>query len=259
VPEHAPLVTLRDGTRLPSLGLGTWPLDDLDATTAVGMGLELGYRYVDTAAKYGNEVGVGLALTLSGLQRDEFAVSTKLDGGYRGGTRTIASLMASLDRLGLDYVDLLLIHYPLPSHPNFVSTWEAMIEIRAMGLARSIGVMRFDSEHVATLVEATGVVPSVNLARAAEGRGDLVRSVFTHGSELLAHPLVSALAAQYSKTAAQIALRASTQVNLVTLVRSTDPDHLAQNLAIFDFELSAEELVAVAGLMHVPRSQLASE
>lgn len=157
-----PTYTLNDGMVIPALGLGTWPMDDALAEQAVRGALGLGYRLVDTAANYGNERGVGRGIAGSDVPREEVVVTTKLPGRHHGYEETLASFEESRRRLGLDYVDLYLIHWPLPRLDRYVASWRAMIKLREEGLVRSIGVSNFTPEHITRLEKETGVLPSVN-------------------------------------------------------------------------------------------------
>lgn len=158
IPAH----TLNDGTTIPALGLGTWPMDDGEAERAVADALQLGYRLVDTATNYRNETGVGRGVARSGVPREEVVVTTKLPGRDHGYEETLASFEQSRRRLGVEYVDLYLIHWPLPRVGKYVESWRAMIKLREDGLVRSIGVSNFTPEHIGHLEKETGVLPSVN-------------------------------------------------------------------------------------------------
>gem|GEM_PF-1593887 len=155
-------IRLNDGRTMPTLGLGTWPMDDAEAERVVALALELGYRHIDTAVRYGNERGVGRGIAASGLPRDEVFVTTKVDGEHQGGDRAVDGLRGSLDRLGLEYVDLLLIHWPLPARDLYVDTWRTFERLRDAGLARSIGVSNFKPAHLERLARETETLPAVN-------------------------------------------------------------------------------------------------
>ncbi len=158
IPQH----TLDDGTTIPALGLGTWPMDDAEAERAVTSALHAGYRLIDTAANYRNETGVGRAVAGAGVPREEIVVTTKLPGRHHGYEETLASFEESRARLGLEYVDLYLIHWPLPRVDRYVDSWKAMVKLREDGLVRSIGVSNFTPAHIERLEKETGVLPSVN-------------------------------------------------------------------------------------------------
>ena len=258
-----PHLTLNDGLNIPQLGLGTWPLDDSQVADVIETAVGLGYRHVDTAAKYGNEVGVGEGIRRTGLARDDLFVTTKLDGTYQGADRAIAGLEGSLSRLGLDYVDLLLIHWPLPARDEFVSTWNTFIGLRDRGLARSIGVSNFTPRHLDRLVAETGVTPAVNQVQlnpfvvrpefvAAHERLGIVTESWSplggDGADVLASPEIAQIAASLDRTPGQVVLRWHVQQGFVAIPKSANPERLAQNLAVFDFELTDAQLTTIASL-----------
>ena len=258
-----PSLKLNDQRSIPQLGLGTWPLDDAQVADVVQTAAALGYRHIDTAAKYGNERGVGAGIAASGIPRSELFVATKLDGEYQGSGRAIGGLEGSLDRLGLEYVDLLLIHWPLPQRDEFVSTWRTFIDLRERGLARSIGVSNFTPRHLERLITETGVTPAVNqvqlspvITRSAwvaehERLGIVTESwspLGGEGAEVLAAPAVTSIAADRGRTPGQIVLRWHVQQGLVAIPKSANAERLAQNLDVFDFELTDAELAALATL-----------
>src|SRR5690606_19204102 len=157
-----PAIPLNTGAAIPQLGLGTWPLDDAEVADAVVTAAELGYRHIDTATKYGNEAGVAEGIRRSGIPREELFVTTKLDGNFQGDDRAIGGLEAALERMRFDYVDLLLIHWPLPQRDRYVSTWRTFARLHADGRARAIGVSNFTPAHLERLFAETEVVPAVN-------------------------------------------------------------------------------------------------
>ncbi|MEU6540881.1 aldo/keto reductase [Streptomyces sp. NPDC047000] len=257
IPAH----TLNDGTALPALGLGTWPMDDAEAEQAVRGALETGYRLVDSAVNYRNETGVGLGITRSGVPREEIVVTTKLPGRHHGYEETLASFEESRRRLGLDYVDLYLIHWPLPRVDRYADSWRAMIKLREDGLVRSIGVSNFTAGHIERLEKETGVLPSVNqielhplfpqeeLRRFHAAKGIVVESwsPLGRGSGLLADPAVTAVARAHGVTPAQAVLRWHTQLGAVPIPKSSDPERQRANLDVFGFELDGAELAAIGG------------
>lgn len=273
----APRLPLNDGTSIPQLGLGTWPLDDTDVAATLEVALGLGYRHVDTAAKYGNETGVGVGiaagLATHSLTREDVYVTTKLDGGYQGNDRAIAGLEASLGRLDLDYVDLLLIHWPLPAGDEYVSTWRTFIELRERGLARSIGVSNFTVAHLERLIAETGVVPAVNQleinplvirlaqreANARLGTQTVSYSPLALGGSLLSDARIAAIATEHDRTPAQIVLRWHVQQGLVAIPKSQNPVRLAINADVFDFELSAANLSTIAEFAQGPHAGVDSD
>jgi 2,5-diketo-D-gluconate reductase A len=263
----SPLITLNDGHRIPQLGLGTWPLDDDQVAAAVVHAVEAGYRHIDTAVKYGNEEGVGNGIRASGVDRSEVFVTTKLDGQFQGQDRAVAGLEGSLKRLGLDYVDLLLIHWPLPQRDDFVSTWKTFERLQAEGKARSIGVSNFKPAHLERLMAETEVVPAVNqiqlspaITRAAEREFNAKHGIITEsysplggsGASLLGAPLLTQLGEKYDKTPGQLVLRWHIQQGLVVIPKSGDPDRMRENLDVFDFALDSQDLAEIAILDEGP-------
>jgi 2,5-diketo-D-gluconate reductase A len=257
----APRIPLNDGNSIPQIGLGTWPLDDKDVAAAVVAAAEVGYRHIDTATKYGNEAGVGDGIIASGLPRDEVFVTTKLDGQFQGGDRAIRGLDSALTRLRLDYVDLLLIHWPLPARDEFVSTFRTFARLRDEGKVRSIGVSNFKPAHLERLIGETGITPAVNQIqinpfvvrdeqRAADERLGIVTESWSPlgpDTNLLTDARILEIAGAHGRTAAQVVLRWHVQQGLVAIPKSKSPERLAQNLAVFDFELSAHEMSVISG------------
>lgn len=260
VPVHA----LNDGTSLPGIGLGTYPMDDATAERAVAEAVAAGYRLVDTATNYRNETGTGRGVASSGVAREEVVVTTKLPGRHHGYDETLASFEESRRRLGLEYVDLYLIHWPLPRVDRYVDSWRAMIKLREDGLVRSIGVSNFTAEHIDRLERETGVLPSVNqiemhplfpqeelrAALAAKGVAVESWSPLGRGSDLLADPAVTAAAAAHGRTPGQVVLRWHTQSGVVPIPKSADPDRQRENLDVFGFELTEEEMAAISAPPH---------
>lgn len=256
IPAHK----LNDGTTIPTIGLGTWPLTDTRAEEAVRGALGLGYRLVDSAANYRNEAGVGRGIASSGVPREEIVVTTKLPGRHHGYEQTPASFEESRRQLGLEYVDLYLIHWPLPRVDRYVDSWKAMIRLREEGLVRSIGVSNFTPEHIARLERETGVLPSVNqvelhplfsqeeLRFYQAGKGILTESwsPLGRGSLLLADPTVVAMAEALGVTPAQVVLRWHIQLGALPIPKSADPGRQRENLDVFGFELGPAQMAAVS-------------
>jgi 2,5-diketo-D-gluconate reductase A len=254
-----PTRTLADGNAIPELGLGTWPLDDAGAYATVSDALRAGYRLVDTAANYGNEAGVGRAVRESDVPREEIFVTTKLPGAQHGERETLAGLDDSLARLGLEYVDLYLIHWPLPSVGRYVETWRAFVELRERGKARSIGVSNFTPAQIEEIVEATDVLPAVNqvelhpeFAQAELRAWHEAHSIVTESysplapdTDVLRHLQIAAIAAAHGRTPAQVILRWHVQIGAVPIPKSSDPARLRQNLDVFDFELDGDQMAAL--------------
>ncbi|WP_225810793.1 aldo/keto reductase [Streptomyces spinosus] len=255
-----PLYTLNDGTTVPAVGLGTWPLDDAQAERAVRTALEGGYRLVDTATNYRNETGVGRGVAGSGVPREELVVTTKLPGRHHGYEETLASFEESRRRLGLEYVDLYLIHWPNPRVDKYVEAWRAMIRLREDGLVRSIGVSNFTPEHITRLEKETGVLPSVNQIElhplfpqeelrafhAEKGIATESWSPLGRGSDLLDDPAVVGVARAHGVTPAQVLLRWHVQLGALPVPKSADPARQRANLDVFGFELDEDQMAAVA-------------
>jgi 2,5-diketo-D-gluconate reductase A len=258
----APTIPLNDGNRIPQIGLGTWPLSDAEVAPVVVTAVEAGYRHIDTAARYGNERGVGQGIRDSGIRREDLFITTKLDGPYQGNDRAIAGLDESLQRLGLDYVDLLLIHWPLPERDQYVSTWKTFEKLVAAGKARSIGVSNFKPAHIDRLLAEATIRPAVNQIQlnpritrreqraynSAQGIVTVAWGPLGPGTALLDDPRLAALAAKYGKTAGQIVLRWHIELGLVPIPKSATPARIAQNIDIFDFALTSDEIAALSAL-----------
>lgn len=268
-----PTLPLNSGTTIPQLGLGTWPLDDQEVERAIVEAASIGYRHIDTAVKYGNEVGVGLGVKRSGVDRDELFVTTKLDGTYQGDDRALDGLDASLARLGLDYVDLLLIHWPLPARNEYVSTWETFIRLREEGKARAIGVSNFKPAHIDRLIAETGVVPAVNqiqlspaIQRREQRAYDSEHGIVTEswsplgaGGDLLGSPVLAEIAEKHDKTPGQVVLRWHIQNGLVVIPKSSNAQRLAENFDVFGFELDAADLAGIDTLDEGPDAGVDSD
>lgn len=259
-----PAYTLNDGTTLPALGLGTWPLDDDGAQRAVLSALESGCRLFDTATNYRNETGVGRAVARAGVPREEIVVTTKLPGRHHGYEETLASFEESRRRLGLEYVDLYLIHWPLPRVDKYVDAWRAMIKLREDGLVRSIGVSNFTPGHIDRLEKETGVLPSVNQIelhplfpqeelRAFHARRGIVTESWSplgRGAELLSDRALGAVAEAHGVTPGQVVLRWHTQLGALPIPKSASPERQRENLGVFGFELTDEQMRAVSDRAH---------
>jgi 2,5-diketo-D-gluconate reductase A len=259
-----PSVTLNDSTTIPQFGLGVWQIAPEDTERVVSDAFAIGYRHVDTAQMYGNEAGVGAALKASGLARDEVYVTTKLNNGFHRPDDAERALHESLGRLGLDKVDLFLIHWPLPTKydGDYVSTWQALVELRAEGLTTSVGVSNFQPAHLDRIVAETGVVPVVNQievhpyfgisdARAATHRhGAIVEgwSPLGQGGGELTDPVITEIAAEHGKTPAQVVLRWHLERGDIVFPRSTRRERLQENFDVFDFALTPEQVAAMSAL-----------
>ncbi|MEV5972447.1 aldo/keto reductase [Streptomyces sp. NPDC051921] len=247
---------------MPQLGFGVWQVPDDEAEGAVATALEAGYRSIDTAAIYENETGTGKALATSGLPREELFVTTKLWNSEQGYDSTLRAFDASLAKLGLDHVDLYLIHWPVPAKDAYVDTYRAFEKILSEGRARAIGVSNFLPEHLERLIGETSVVPAVNQielhpqlqqteSRAAHEKHGIATEAWSplgQGRGLLEVPALVAIAQKHGRTPAQVVLRWHLQVGNVVIPKSVTPARIRENIAVFDFELDAEDLAAIAAL-----------
>lgn len=256
-----PAIALNDENTMPVLGLGVAELSDDEAERAVSAALEIGCRLIDTAAAYGNEAGVGRAIAASGIPRAELFVTTKLATAEQGLTNSMNACTASLERLGLDYVDLYLIHWPAASLGKYVDSFGGLIQSRGDGQARSIGVSNFTEEHLSTVIDLTFVTPAVNqielhplLNQAELRKANAQHNVVTQSYTPLAlgrltdNSTVTAIAGEYGKTPAQVLLRWNLQLGNAVVFRSTRAEHIATDLDVFDFELASEHMDAIDGL-----------
>jgi 2,5-diketo-D-gluconate reductase A len=256
-----PTRRLNSGVDIPLLGLGTWPMNGDEAANAVTKAITMGYRCIDTAAKYENEASIGRGIAVAGVPRGDLFVITKLRGSDQGYSKARTALQQSLDRLALDYVDLYLIHWPLPRLDRYVESYAAMIEMAGEGLIRSVGVSNFKPAHIDRIVAATGVVPVVDqielspIVTRQAIRPYLDEHVICiqawkplgRGS-VAAEPVVAALASQYDRTPAQIVLRWHVQQGIVAIPKSSNPARLRSNADIFDFELDQAAIEQLSAL-----------
>lgn len=265
-PVDVPTILLDSGA-IPQLGFGTYKIAPDEAQSAVATALELGYRHIDTATMYGNEAGVGRALAASGIPRDQLFVTTKLDNPDHEPDAARAAFDRSLERLGLDYVDLYLIHWPLARTTNYVATWSTLVELAATGRARAGGVSNFTAEHLRTVVAATGVVPAVNQVeinpyltqeplRALHHELGIVTEAWSPlaRGRVLDDPTLVRLSAEYGRTPSQVVLRWHLQRGDVVFPKSTHPERMAENLDVFGFELAPDAMAAISGLNRDERS-----
>ncbi|MBW0017444.1 MAG: aldo/keto reductase [Mycobacterium sp.] len=256
-----PSIALNDENTMPVLGLGVAELSDDETERAVSAALEIGCRLIDTAAAYGNEAAVGRAIAASGIPRAELFVTTKLATADQGFTSAQAACSASLERLGLDYVDLYLVHWPAPSMGKYVDAFGGLIQSRGDGHARSIGVSNFTEEHLDTVIDLTFVNPAVNQIelhpllnqdelRKANAQHNVVTQSYTPLvlGRLMDNPTVTSIAGEYGKTSAQVLLRWNLQLGNAVVFRSSKAERIASNLDVFDFELATEHMDALNGL-----------
>ncbi len=238
-----------------------WQTPAEDTERAVSAALHAGYRHIDTAAAYGNEDGVGRAIAASGVPREDVFAVTKLWNSEQGYEKTLAAFDASMARLGLDYLDLYLIHWPTPAQNLFIDTFKAFAHLRDQGRIRSIGVSNFEPEHLKLLIDATGIVPAVNQielhprlpqaelreTHARYGIATEAWSPLGQGS-LLEDPIVTTIAERHGKTPAQVLIRWHIQLGNIVIPKSVNPDRIASNFNVFDFELSEADIASIATL-----------
>jgi 2,5-diketo-D-gluconate reductase A len=259
--KPAPTVTLANGVEMPRLGLGTWPMNDAEAAIAVAGALRMGYRLIDTAENYENERGVGEGIRASGISRAEVFVTTKFNRKWHSVDGARQACEASLERLGLDYIDLLLVHWPNPDQDRYVEAYQGLARLLDAGLVRSIGTSNFKPAHLQRLFDL-GLVPHVNQIQLDPYhlRNDLVAihrakgivtetwSPIGRGNQMLADPAITAAAERLGRTAAQVVLRWHVQQGFIPTPKSADPVRQAQNLDVFGFTLSDDEMAAIGAL-----------
>lgn len=254
--------SVNDGNSLPAIGFGTYRLNGDDGTDAVLTAIEAGYRLLDTAMNYENEQEVGEAVRRSGIPRAEVMITTKLPGRHHGFAETLSSFEESRGNLGVDYIDLYLIHWPMPRLGKFVDSWRAMIQLREHGLVRSIGVSNFTQAHLTRLIDETDVVPAVNQIELHPHFPQSAMREFhaEHGIQteswtplarqrsVLDDPVVMAVANAHDVTSAQAVLRWHVQLGSIPLPKSAHAARQAENLDVFGFELTDAEVESISGL-----------
>ena len=255
-------ITLNDGVRIPQLGFGVWQIPDSQAQTAVATALETGYRHIDTAAAYQNETGVGRAVRESGLAREDVFLTTKLWNADHGYDATLRAFDKSLDRLGTDYVDLYLIHWPVPDQDLYIESWRALEKLNADGRAKAVGVCNFTAETLERLVKESSKIPAINqielhpyfsqpaMRQLNEKLGITTEdwSPLGQGGDLLKEPVLARIGTAHHKTPAQVVLRWHLQLGHVVIPKSATPSRIKENFDVFDFELSRDEMDAITGL-----------
>ena len=259
---HLPTHTLNDGTTIPAVGFGTYPLKDDEAASAVAGALQAGYRLIDTAVNYENEEAVGAGLRRSGLAREQYRVTSKLPGRHHGYEDAIASVRASVERIGVDHLDLHLIHWPNPSVGKYVEAWRALVDLQREGLITTVGVSNFTEAHLRRLIEETGVTPAVNqielhprfpqerMRRVHDELGIRTEAWSPLGKSRAPYdePAVAEAAQRHGVQPGQVVLRWHVQLGSVPVPKSGDPERQRQNLDLFGFELSADEMAAITAL-----------
>jgi 2,5-diketo-D-gluconate reductase A len=260
--HSVPTYTLNDGTEIPAIGFGTYPLDGDEAVTAVSDALEAGYRLLDTAVNYGNEEAVGEGLRRSGVPREEVLVTSKLPGRHHGYDDAIASVRESVRRLGLEYLDLHLIHWPNPGVGKYGEAWRALVDLKKDGLIRSVGVSNFTDAHLRRIIDDTGVTPAVNqlelhprfpqeqMRRVHEELGIQTEAWSPLGKRNAPYdePAVAQPAERLGVTPGQVVLRWHVQIGSLPIPKSGNPDRQRQNLDVFGFELTDDEVAAITAL-----------
>jgi diketogulonate reductase-like aldo/keto reductase len=259
--SRIPNVDLNDGETIPQLGFGVFQVPPEDTAEVATQALLAGYRHIDTAAAYGNEAGVGQAIHAAGLERSDVFITTKCANDDHGYEQAKRALRASLDRLETEHVDLYLIHWPVPAHDKYLETWKAFIELRDEGLTRSIGVSNFQPAHLERVISETGVTPTVNQIelhprfQQAGMRRELAElGIVTEAWSPLAQgavlddPVITNIAEAHDKTPGQVVIRWHLQLGNVVIPKSVTPERIVENIDVFDFSLSDEEMAAVEAL-----------
>lgn len=258
------LIQLNNEVVMPQLGLGVWQAKDgHEVEVAVKTAIECGYRLIDTAAVYGNEKGVGRAIAVSDVLREELFITTKVWNADQGYNQTLAAFEKSLERLGLDYIDLYLIHWPVPAKDLYIDTWRALEKLYNDGRVRAIGVSNFTIEYLERLMSGTTVIPAVNqielhphlsqveLRDYCKKHGIAVESyspIGGAGGKLLDEPILHEISSKYDKSPAQVTIRWHLQHELIVIPKSVTPERIKQNIDVFDFELSEEDMAAIDNL-----------
>jgi 2,5-diketo-D-gluconate reductase A len=254
-------ITLNDGAAIPQLGLGVWQVDPDLTAEVVGWGIEAGYRLIDTAEGYGNEEGVGQAIRSAGVPRGELFITSKLRNGGHQRDAALRSFDETMRKLGIEQIDMFLIHWPIPSRDKYVEAWKTLIELRDAGRIRSIGVSNFNQDHLERIIGETGVTPAVNQIELhprfqQRDKRELhashtirIESWSPLGSgRLLKDPTIEGIARKHGKSAAQTIIRWHLQEGLIVIPKSVHKDRISANLDVFDFELEAEEMETIRGM-----------
>lgn len=263
-----PRIAFHDGQSIPQLGLGVWQTPDDTAVTAVAMALKAGYRHIDTAMIYDNETGVGKGVRRAGIDRNDLFITSKLWNSDQGFDTTLKAFDQSLERLGLDYLDLYLIHWPAPRRGLYVESWRALIRLQEQGRARSIGVSNFPAELLERLIGETGVTPVINQIelhprfqqrelRTVHARHKIATESWSPlgQGKLLADATIGAIAAKHGRSPAQVIIRWHLDNGLIVIPKSVTPSRIVENFQVFDFKLDADDLAAI-GKLDSPRGRI---
>jgi 2,5-diketo-D-gluconate reductase A len=256
-------VRLLHGAQLPRIGFGTSPMNDRDAERAVAQAIEAGYRLVDTAENYGNERGVGRAVSASGVPRGELFVTTKFNRRWHGADLVARALDGSLERLGLEYVDLLLVHWPNPEQDRYVDAWRGLVRLLEEGRLRAVGTSNFKPAHLDRLIDETGVTPDLNQIqlnpyttreepRAYHAAHGIVTQSWSplggRRADVLAEPVIGEIAHKHDRSPGQVVLRWHLQLGLAVIPKSSRPERIRSNIDVFDFALDEADMAAISGL-----------
>ncbi|MFU0790375.1 MAG: aldo/keto reductase [Virgibacillus proomii] len=261
-------ITLNNGLKMPQLGFGVWQVPNEEATTAVEKAIEVGYRSIDTAKIYENEQGVGKAIANSNVPREELFITTKVWNTDQGYENTLQAYEESLEKLGLTYVDLYLIHWPTPEYDQYVETYQALEKLYKDGRVRAIGVCNFNVEHLERIIAECEIVPVVNQVECHPylQQNELkdfcdqhhiyleAWSPLMQGGKVLQDPVITKIAEKYQRTPAQVVLRWHLQSNHIVIPKSVTPSRMEQNFAVFDFELTPEDMKAIKALDRYERT-----
>jgi 2,5-diketo-D-gluconate reductase A len=254
-------LTFHDGRSAPQVGLGVWQIENDAAATVVQTAIDFGYRSIDTAAIYGNEVGVGRGIAQSSVKREELFIATKLWNDRHGHDTSKEAFQESLEKLGLNYVDLYLIHWPVPKNGLYVDAWETMIQLRDEGSAKSIGVCNFNIDHLQKLLDKTGVLPVVNQIelhphfqqaelREFHAEHDIITEAWSPlgRGKLWEEPTLAAIARRHGRSVAQVMIRWHIQLGNMVIPKSVTPSRIKENLQVFDFTLDDQDMADIAAL-----------
>ena len=271
--EASPRTALFHGAEIPQIGLGTWPMSNEEAERSVTQAIELGYRLIDTAQNYRNEAGVGRGLRASGVSRDELFVTSKLNADWHGIEEVQEAFATSVSLLGLEYLDLFLIHWPVPKRNRYVDAWRGLLRLLEEGKVRAIGLSNFKRSHIERLMQEVGEVADLNqvqlnptVTRSEIRAFDAALGIVTQswspigkGGDLLVEPVITELGARYGKTSAQIVLRWHLELGLIAIPKSSDPRRMAENIDVFDFSLAPDEVAAISALDRGEQAALDSD